>query len=119
VCIIDLKWGSQKTGKLCRDPKKALRELGQLVAEKLLAAIQFLESATTLRDVLCMPIYHLHTVGGKRKSQLAMDLGRKIGYRLIIKPDPPWNEEEEKLDLSSKCQIVSCIIILEVTNHYA
>jgi hypothetical protein len=57
-------------------------------------------------------------LSGNKKDLYAMDLGRKLGYRLIIKPDPPLKREDDKLDFNSKCSIVKCIIVLEVTNHY-
>jgi len=109
---------NNQTRKICSDNKKAKKILGGLVAEKLFAAINFIESASTLNDVACFPTYHLHQLSGDMKDLFAMDLGRKLGFRLIIKPDPPLNEEDKKLDFNSKCSVVKCIILLEVTNHY-
>lgn len=111
-------YGNNKTRKLCSDSKQAKKVLGELVAEKLYAAINFVESASTLNDVACFPTYHLHQLSGDKKDLFAMDLGRKLGFRLIIKPDPPLNREEDKLDFYSKCSAVKCIIVLEVSNHY-
>lgn len=111
-------YGNNKTRKLCSDSKQAKKVLGELVAEKLIAAINFIESASTLNDVACFPTYHLHQLSGDKKDLFAMDLGRKLGFRLIIKPDPPLNREEDKLDFNSKCSVVKCIIVLEVSNHY-
>lgn len=111
-------YGNNKTRKLCSDSKQAKKVLGELVAEKLFAAINFIESASTLNDVACFPTYHLHQLSGGKKDLFAMDLGRKLGFRLIIKPDPPLNREEDKLDFNSKCSVVKCIIVLEVSNHY-
>ncbi len=111
-------YGNSQTRKLCSDSKKAKKVLGELVAEKLYAAINFIESATTLNDVACFPTYHLHQLSGDKKDLFAMDLGRKLGFRLIIKPDPPLSQEVDKLDFNSKCSVVKCIIVLEVSNHY-
>ncbi len=111
-------YGNNHTRKLCSDSKKAKKDLGELVAEKLFAAINFIESASSLNDVACFPTYHLHQLSGDKKDLFAMDLGRKLGFRLIIKPDPPLNQEEDKLDFNSKCNVVKCIIVLEVSNHY-
>jgi len=98
--------------------RKQKKDLGELVAEKLFAAINFIESASSLNDVACFPAYHLHQLSGVKKDLFAMDLGRKLGFRLIVKPDPPLNQEEDKLDFNSKCSVVKCIIVLEVSNHY-
>lgn len=111
-------YGNKKTRKLCSDSKQAKKVLGELVAEKLFAAINFIESASTLNDVACFPTYRLHQLSGDKKDLFAVDLGRKLGFRLIIKPDPPLNREEDKLDFNSKCSVVKCIIVLEVSNHY-
>lgn len=102
-------YGNNKTRKLCSDSKQAKKVLGELVAEKLFAAINFIESASTLNDVACFPTYHLHQLSGDKKDLFAMDLGRKLGFRLIIKPDPPLNREEDKLDFNSKCSVVKCM----------
>lgn len=119
VSIMEIvRYGNNKTRKLCSDSKQAKKVLGELVAEKLFAALNFIESASTLNDVACFPTYHLHQLSGDKKDLFAMDLGRKLGFRLIIKPDPPLNREEDKLDFNSKCSVVKCIIVLEVSNHY-
>ncbi len=111
-------YGNKKTKKLCSDRRQAKKELGEIVSEKLYAAINFIESASTLNDVACFPTYRLHQLLGDKKDLFALDLGRRLGYRLIIKPDPPFSEEENKLDFNSKCSTVKCIIVLEVSKHY-
>lgn len=111
-------YGNNKTRKLCSDSNQAKKVLGEIVAEKLFAALNFIESTSTLNDVACFPTYHLHQLSGDKKDLFAMDLGRKLGFRLIIKPDPPLNREDDKLDFNSKCSVVKCIIVLEVSNHY-
>ncbi|MGI6144405.1 MAG: hypothetical protein GX092_00435 [Clostridia bacterium] len=119
VSIIDIVgYGNNKIKKLCSDYKQAKKVLGEIVAEKLFAALNFIESASTLNDIACFPTYRLHQLSGNKKDLFAMDLGRKLGYRLIIKPDPPLNPEADKLDFNSKCSIVRCIVVLEVSNHY-
>ncbi len=116
--IVIVGYGNNKTKKLCSDNKQAKKLLGEIVAEKLFAALNFIESASTLNDIACFPTYQLHQLSGNKKDLFAMDLGRKLGYRLIIKPDPPLNGEYDKLDFNSKCSIVNCIIVMEVSNHY-
>lgn len=116
--IVIARYGNKPTEKLCSNKKKARKELGEVVAEKLFAALNFIESASSLEDIACFPTYHLHQLTGDRKDLFAMDLGRKLGYRLIIKPDPPLSKEENNLDFKSKCRVVKCIIVLEVSKHY-
>ena len=116
--MVIVGYGNSRTEKLCTDRKKAKKELGELVTDKLFAAINFIESATSLNDVACFTSYRLHQLVGNRKDSFAMDLGKKLGYRLVIKPDPPLSKDEQKLDFNSKCSIIKCVIVLEVTNHY-
>lgn len=111
-------YGNNKTKKLCSDKKHAKKVLGEIVAVKLFAALNFIESASTLNDIACFPTYRLHQLSGNKNDRFAMDLGRKLGYRLIIKPYPPLNGEDDKLDFNSKCSMVKCILVLEVSNHY-
>lgn len=73
-------FGNNKTRKICGDCRATKKELGEIVAEKLFSAINFIESATSLNDIACFPSFHLHQLIGDRKDMFAMDLGRKIGY---------------------------------------
>lgn len=116
--IVITGYGNNKTERLCSDRKEANKRLPDIVAEKLYAALNIIHNAISLNDIACLPTYNLHQLSGDRNRQFAMDLGRKIGYRLVIIPDPPLSEEDNKLDFHSKCKKVKCIILLEVTNHY-
>ncbi len=95
-----------------------MTKLSTKVAQKLFAAINILEQAESLNDIAVLPIYHLHDLSGDRFGVYAMDLGRKLGYRLLIEPDPPVSEENKSLDFNSKCKTIKKIIVLEVSNHY-
>lgn len=116
--MVIVEYGNNKTKKLCNDIKQAKKVLGEIVAEKLFAALNFIKSASNLNDVACFPAYHLHQLSGDKKNLFAIDLGGKLGYRLIIKPEPPLSAEDNKLDLNSKCKMVKSITVLEVSNHY-
>ena len=119
VSIIEIKaYSNRKTQRLCSDYKHAKKVLGEIVAEKLYAALNFIEKAQTLSDIANFPTYRLHQLSGNRKDLFAMDLGRRLGYRLIIKPDPIISEEDNKMDLDTKCRKVICIIVMEVSKHY-
>ncbi len=119
MSILDIAgYGNNKTMKLCSDYKQAKKALGEIVAEKLFAALNFIESAATLNDLACFPAYRLHQLSGNKKELFAMDLGRKLGYCLIIKPEPSLNQEDDKLDFNFKCRKVTSIIVSEVSNHY-
>lgn len=65
-----------------------------------------------------MKIYKLHPLKGDREGTFALDLGRKLGYRLIIKPlkDDGCEWDEKNIDLIYKSTKI--ILIMEVSNHY-
>ena len=52
---MEICYRSRRVMKLCTDYKIAKRELGDLVAEKLMSAINFIENAISLMDVANYP----------------------------------------------------------------
>ena len=81
-------------------------------------AIGYIESAENLRDIQVMPQYHLHLLKGKRKDQYAMDLGRKIGYRIILIPLDKNGKQVKNADESSLMIESVNVKIEEVGKHY-
>ncbi|MDE5780349.1 MAG: type II toxin-antitoxin system RelE/ParE family toxin [Lachnospiraceae bacterium] len=116
--IIEIQYKSSKLKNICHDFSKAKKEFGTIVAEKLHALINLLENAETLNDINAMQIYNLHHLLGKRKGEYALDLGRRLGYRLIITPlDDNGNKWKEK-DINVMYKSTKIVLILEVSNHY-
>jgi len=74
-----------------------------------------LENAKTLEDINNLRIYHLHSLQGKRKGQYALDLGRKLGFRLII---IPVDDNNKPISVSNEVLCAKAVLVLEVTNHY-
>lgn len=116
---IEIQYHDRIVQKLCTDYKKAKKDLPAIVAEKLHALINLIESSENLQDIAEMRIYHLHPLQGKREGQYALDVaGRKAGYRLVIIPlDANGNEWKEK-DVNVVYRATEVIIAWEVSNHY-
>lgn len=115
---IEVQYHNSKVKKLCQDYKKAKKELNVEVAEKLHSLIGVLESADNLWDINQMRIYNLHPLHGDREGQYALDLGRRLGFRLVIIPlDENGNELDEK-DINIVYRATKIVIAWEVTNHY-
>lgn len=116
---IEIRYHDKKIEKLCTDIRKAKRELPAIVAEKLHALVNLLESAENLQDIADMQIYHLHPLQGDREGQYALDIaGRKTGYRLSIIPlDEKGNIWIEK-DVNIVYSSTEIVIAWEVSNHY-
>lgn len=88
------------------------------VAEKLHALIAVLESADNLCDINQMRIYNLHPLHGAREGQYALDLGRKLGFRLVIIPLDENGEKWNEKDINYVYRTTKIVIAWEVTNHY-
>ncbi len=91
----------------------------EIVAEKLHALINLIESAENLQDINNLRIYYLHPLLGKREGQYALDIaGRKAGYRLILIPLDKQGKKWQTNDVNHVYKSTNVIIALEVTNHY-
>lgn len=112
-------YSTTKLEKKCSNLKNAKREYGDKVGEKLLATIFFIKNAKNLEDVKKIPTYRLHDLKGDRKGQFAIDLGKTLGYRLILKPiDKETGEEIIWDDINELYKMTEVVFILEVSNHY-
>lgn len=115
---IDIKYRRKKDERICTDFRRAKKEVGDKVADKLHSLINFIESAENLIDIKNVPTYQLHPLEGKRKGQFAIDLGRKLGWRLIIIPLDNDGKEWEISDVNALYKFTSIILVWEVSNHY-
>jgi proteic killer suppression protein len=115
---MEIIYDNSKVEKSCKNIKEAKKLYNKEVAEKLHSTINFIENATTLMDIKNMPSYHLHQLQGDRKGTYAIDLGRRLGFRLII---IPLDENKKKWKINDDITIynsTTIIIAEEVTNHY-
>lgn len=108
---------NKKVEKLCTNEKSAIKEYGAQVADKLIAAINILESAQNLKDILSLPQYHLHILKGNLAGIFSMYLGKTTGYRLLLIP-----LDDSKNKIQSNEQLIYskavCVEIQEVSKHY-
>ena len=115
---MEIIYKNKKIEKECTDYSNAKKKYNQQVADKLHSTINFINNASNLLDIKSMPTYRLHALKGNRKGTYAIDLGKRLGYRLIITPlddnHKEWDTNDENLIFKS----TKVIIVLEVTNHY-
>ena len=110
-----------KTKKLqeeCQDIRKATKAFNSNVAEKLISAINYIESAESLIDVRNYPPFHFHQLKFDKKEYCSIYLGKKLGYRLLVIPllnGKPATSEEI---FSSTAIEIKIVKIEEVSNHY-
>ena len=68
--------------------------------------------------IIEVQIYKLHALSGERKGQYAMDLGRKLGFRLIIYPLDEQGHKYNETDIIKLYNSTKIVLIWEVSNHY-
>ncbi len=116
---MEIKYKNNKTEKQCTNFNYAKKEFNEIIATLLHSRINFIENAVSLADIINVPTFHFHGLSGKKQGLYAIDLGRKLGFRLIIEP---LNENEESLkkekDIERLKQCTKIIIVVEVSNHY-
>ncbi len=115
---MNILYNDKSIEKQCNDYKFAIKKFNKLVAVKLHSIINFIENADSLMDVKSIPNYRLHSLKGDRKGEYAVDLGKKLGFRLIIVPLDPNSERWDTTDETTIYNSTSIIIAMEVTNHY-
>ena len=109
---------STKLKELCTDIRKATKSFNSNVAEKLIAAINYIEMAANLKDILNYPPFHFHQLRHDKKNFCSIYLGKKLGYRLPVIPildGVPATSEEI---FGSKSVEIEIIGVEEVSNHY-
>lgn len=112
-------YNNKSVQKQCECYKEAKKCFNKVVAEKLHSTVNFILNSECLMDVNCMPNYNLHPLKGDKCGQFAIDLGRKLGYRLLITPlDEEGNHRKTTDNIHEMYKSTSVIIVLEVSNHY-
>lgn len=115
---MEIIYDNKTIKKQCTKYTEAQKKFNKDVAEKLYSTLNFIDNASCLMDIKNMPMYNLHPLKGKRKGTYAIDLGRRLGYRLII---VPLDDDENEWDTKNETEIyksTKIILALEVTNHY-
>ncbi len=115
---IKIEYRNNKDKKICTDFRKAKKEVGDKVADKLYSLINFIESAENLLDIKSVPTYHLHPLEGKRKGQFAINLGRRLGWRLIVIPIDEDGNKLESVDINTLYELSNIVLVWEVSKHY-
>ena len=117
---MDIKYKTDKVKRLCKELAYAKKQLPAEVAEKLMAHINYIEQAACFSDIMTYLPFKFHKLQGDRKDEYALDVGRKLGYRIIIEPLDGNNKslkKEKDINLIKNCTKI--VLVVEVTNHYA
>lgn len=93
------------------------------LAESLLARINALEEAATLKDIIVQPSFHFHKLQKKGRKNLegffAVDVkSRKAPWRIILQPLDDEERPFVPCNIDQIAGVVKIIEISEVSKHY-
>ena len=116
---MEIIYKSQKLQGLCTDIHKATKAFNANVAEKLIATIDYIESAESLVDVRNYPPFHFHQLKHDKKEYCSIYLGKTLGYRLLVIPLLSDNKPATPKEIFTSSAIkIKLIKVEEVSNHY-
>ena len=103
----------------CTNIAKAKKEYGEVIGKSLLARIQLLKAAKTIKDIVAMPTLNFHGLKGKDKGKFAIDVKtRREPWRLILEPLDANNERFNPCNIDEIANKVEKVLIVEVSKHY-
>ena len=122
---MELIFATDKVKQQCSSIKAASKLFGgdTLLARSLLARINALQQADTIKDIVVQPTFHFHKLKKKNGRDLegyfAIDVkSRKEQWRIILQP---LNEQMEPYTPCNIDEIAECVRIVEiseVSKHY-
>lgn len=117
-------FANKKLEEQCTNLKSANKLFGgnKQLALSLLARINALRQATTIKDIIAQPPLHFHSLKNKNGNDLkgfyAIDVkSRRDAYRIILQPLDetlePWDSSIDQIALK-----VKIVEIREISKHY-
>lgn len=105
---------------------KAAKKLfggNDMLAKSLMARINALKQADTIRDIVVMPTFHFHKLRNKDGRDLegyfAIDVkSRKDQWRIILEPLDENKEPYVPCNIDKIARMVRISEIMEVSKHY-
>lgn len=105
---------------------KAAKKLmggSDILAKSLLARINALKQAETIKDIIVMPTFHFHKLmnkdGRNLEGYFAIDVkSRKDLWRIILEPLDENKEPYNPCNIDEIAQYVRIVEITEVSKHY-
>ena len=122
---MELIYASEKLKSQCTSVKAAKKLFGGNVAltTSLLARINALEKADTIRDIIVQPTFHFHNLENKQgrnlKGFFAIDVkSRRDQWRIIFQPLDENKEPFVPCQIDQISAYVRIVGITEVSKHY-
>lgn len=123
----DLKvnYSTEKVKNLCEDLRiaKKIFNGNTLLANSLMARINALKQADTIKDIIVQPAFHFHKLINKNGRDLegyfAIDVkSRREQWRIIIEPLDENEQTYNPCNIDEIAENVRVVEIMEVSKHY-
>lgn len=122
---LELLYTSVKIEEQCTSVKAANKLFGgdAALGRSLLARINALKQAETIRDIIVQPTYHFHKLENKKGRDLegyfAIDVkSRREQWRIILQPLDINKKPYDPCNIDEISGIVRIVEITEVSKHY-
>lgn len=122
---MELVYEDAKTEEQCTSLKAAKKLFGgnSVLATSLLARINALKQADTIKDIIVQPTFHFHKLENKNGRDLegyfAIDVkSRRDQWRIILEPLDENKEPYVPCNIDEISQNVRIVEIMEVSKHY-
>ena len=118
-------YATDKVENLCEDLKVAKKNFdgNTMLANSLMARINALKQADTIKDIIVQPTFHFHNLANKQGRNLdgyfAIDVkSRREQWRIILQPLDESKNPFTPCDIDQISSYVRIIEITEVSKHY-
>ena len=122
---MELVYASDKVKNQCTSVTAAKKLFGgdTILTTSLLARINALEKAETIKDIIVQPTFHFHNLGNKQGRNLegffAIDVkSRKEQWRIVLQPLDANKEPFTPCYIDQISSYVRIVEITEVSKHY-
>lgn len=122
---MEIEYSTPKVQEQCTSVKAAKKLFGgdMILVRSLLARINALRQAETLKDIIVQTTYHFHKLENKKGKNLegffAIDVkSRKEQWRIILQPLNEHKEAYVPCNIDKISGIIKIVEITEVSKHY-
>lgn len=122
---MELVYSNDETEEQCTSIKAAKKLLGgsEILVRSLMARINALKQAETIKDIIVMPTFHFHkltnTGGRNLEGYFAIDVkSRRDLWRIILEPLDENRQPYVPCNIDEIAQYVKIVEIMEVSKHY-
>ena len=120
-----VNYSTEKVKNLCEDLRIAKKFFNgnTLLANSLMARINALKQADTIKDIIVQPAFHFHKLINKNGRDLegyfAIDVkSRREQWRIIIEPLDEKEQTYNPCNIDEIAENVRVVEIMEVSKHY-